>query len=183
MPAPMYQRLLALAFASLALVSLTGCTTSPSDGQLAKNGDVQFRGFAIEPNAALTIEILDPTSGNWVVPWGLDGSIRAATTATHFKQELYAWDINLNFVAACFDSQGAARVRVTEKVGERKVPTYMFDQAGLECLWSRASLGTASLDAYAAGQECSKGRTEVTVYKSGKLRPSTASCQMGFGAM
>jgi hypothetical protein len=159
-----------------------GCTTSPYDGQSVENGSVQFRGFAIEPNAAMTIQILDPKTGSWVVPMGLEGSIRASTTPTHFKQDVYAWDIGLNFAAPCFDAKGSARVRVFEKVGDRQMATYMYDEAGLTCLFTRLGSSPSTFDAHANAADCSKGRTEVTLHAAGKPRPSSMSCAWSFGA-
>jgi hypothetical protein len=127
----------------------------------------------------MTIEVFDPISRSWSSPFPLD--FHASTTPTHFQRDLYAWDVKLNFVPNCFDAQGLARIRVKERIAGQQYPTYMFDQAGIECLWARYAASGASLDAVTAGSECSNGRTEVTVHKSGKLHSSFASCAEGFG--
>jgi hypothetical protein len=128
------------------------------------------RGYAVTPGALLQIQAKDQQTDAWRVV----ASTTATTTASQFKQQLYAWSTTVFVPLEPYINRAAAeaQVRVLEcdQGGGSCTPVNMYDRAGIDCLGARGSAGQSdpkTLDVYDIGQSCSNGRTEVNLHYEG----------------
>jgi hypothetical protein len=127
------------------------------------------RGYAVTAAALMQIQAKDQHTGAWTTV----GSTTATTTASQFKQQLYAWSttVYIPLEPYVYKPLAEAQVRVLEcDQGRGCTPVNMYDRAGIDCLGARGSAGQSdpkTLDVYDIGQACSNGRTEVNLHYEG----------------
>jgi hypothetical protein len=152
---------IALAFATQA------CTYFPQHGDALQSGDkTQFIGFATAPSLSIRIEAKWPVDGNWY----LVGTTTASATehgASYptFSRPLYQWSKSFTVPSWAFSSNQAT-LRARQEFGSDFIDTYMYDDAGWDCLVDRyIAAGAGPLDVNNAGIECSDDRHEITLHR------------------
>jgi hypothetical protein len=162
----------------LVALGLFGCATGPIDGddmrQANNPGQPEYflipaNGYAVAPGAVMVIQAQNQQTGGWEFV----GRTVATTTASEYKQKLYAWGADIPIQRIPYETPNArARVRVLEcDVNAANCqPVNMYDRTGISCVYARAWEGRndpSNLDVYDIGQACSNGRTQVELHYQG----------------
>lgn len=158
---------------SIRLVALSSvlatqaCTYWPQDGDaLLSDDSTQFIGFTTAPSLKVRIQAKWPVNGQWyqIAEVTSDPSPYPASYPT-FKHNLYQWSHAFTVPSWAFSGNNAT-LRARQELGSDWVDTYMYDNAGWDCLVDRYfAAGPGPLDVRNAGIECSNDRHEITLHR------------------